>query len=548
MFGVLRILSPQADAGEPQPGRVIPDRDLVFPITQSATTIGCGLHNAIVLFAPSVSNEHAVLHYEHGHWWVDNHAPDHLLLVDGEPVPEEHAATVHPGQLLTVGEVQMQLVAPALPASVLTLAEHDQAAHNASMAAAEGRVWRELYARFRARRGLDLLGMLIPAFLVMFAIVNFFLSVHGANSADFILRLTLPLIPAAGVVGIVILFDRYELRPWYLLLSAFLWGALIAIPSAFFIEQSINMAIVALRIGDPTLLSSLNAGLTEEIVKGAGLLVLLGVMRTKFTTVSDGIIYGAIIGAGFGMVENIYFFFYANAHNRTDFAIFVIGRIILGWLGHSTFTAFLGAALGYLRERRLRNGWIILLSGFIGVVALHTIFDYVATVAQNMSAHSPTAALIAVLAILGDYLLLFGAQWILFIILMRALARESAVLREYLVDEVCDGIVTPDEYVLLQQASPRTRLRRELLMILDFDLWRAVRRLQAAEVRLAFANRRKAVATPYSIAAASLLPPATYRARIRQQRRIIAGIEQRVVEHLHAAHVVSRADRKRVIH
>ena len=32
--------------------------------------------------------------------------------------------------------------------------------------------------------------------------------------------------------------------------------------------------------------------------------------------------------------------------------LLILGRVVLGWLGHSTFTACFGAALGLVRERR----------------------------------------------------------------------------------------------------------------------------------------------------------------------------------------------------
>jgi RsiW-degrading membrane proteinase PrsW (M82 family) len=45
-------------------------------------------------------------------------------------------------------------------------------------------------------------------------------------------------------------------------------------------------------------------GLTEEVFKGAGLMVLLVALRDEFDNVTDGILYGLLIGAGFAMVEN----------------------------------------------------------------------------------------------------------------------------------------------------------------------------------------------------------------------------------------------------
>src|SRR5260370_36798394 len=95
----------------------------------------------------------------------------------------------------------------------------------------------------------------------------------------------------------------------------------------------------------------LNAGITEETFKGIGLLLLFIILRDEFDNVNDGIVYGALIGAGFAMVEN---FNYFALHSRNSLFYLIVGWIILGCLGHSTFIACFGAALGYIRHTRVR--------------------------------------------------------------------------------------------------------------------------------------------------------------------------------------------------
>jgi len=91
--------------------------------------------------------------------------------------------------------------------------------------------------------------------------------------------------------------------------------------------------------------------------------------------VVDGIIYGALIGAGFAMVENFRYF----ALDSKNFLVFlIVGRILLGWLGHSTFIACFGAGLGYVRYTRVRWKQIVIpLIGFLIAVGLHSFFDFV---------------------------------------------------------------------------------------------------------------------------------------------------------------------------
>ncbi len=64
------------------------------------------------------------------------------------------------------------------------------------------------------------------------------LAQNGPSSV--LAALTIPLIPAFGINLLVNFIDRFEREPWFLRLAAFLWGAIIAIPPASVIEQSID--------------------------------------------------------------------------------------------------------------------------------------------------------------------------------------------------------------------------------------------------------------------------------------------------------------------
>jgi len=269
-------------------------------------------------------------------------------------------------------------------------------------------------------------------------------------------------------------------------------------------------------------LLGLNYGVTEEVVKGAGLIALLLIVRDRFENITDGILYGAIIGAGFAMTENIAYFVTAES-SRLALTFLIIGRVLLGWLGHSTFTACFGAGLGYMRERRAPlRPWLPPLLGFLVAVCLHSLFDFVnsqATIAVNDAPASALVKTLTVLAIVANYIPLVIAAVVLWTMLQRSLAREAGVLREYLVDEVRQGVVTPEEYVVLQHASARQRLQRALLLLRGARLWWATRSLHAAIVGLAFAKWRASI--PPGDTAPPFAPPNAYRARIRRLRRLL---------------------------
>ena len=344
---------------------------------------------------------------------------------------------------------------------------------------------------------------------------------NGASSI--VAALTIPLIPALGIFLLINFIDRYEREPWYLRVGAFLWGMVVAIPSAFFIEQYINDLLNSLGPGTSDILRSalqgLNAGVTEETVKGLGLLLLFFVLKDEFDNVTDGIIYAALIGAGFAMVENFRYFAFGY---KSSFVFLIIYRIILGWLGHPTFTACFGAPLGYTRHTRSRWRQIVIpLLGYLLAVTLHSFFDFVdfqAAAAIRADPQNNTVALFALIAIIGDYVPPFLAQMTLLYFLIKSLAHEAAVIREFLAVEVSSGVVTVDEYALLQNSFQRTKLERQYLFKYGFKQWLRVKALYQAEIGLAFRKWHVSMGAKQK-RGYRRQPEDAYRQRIRRLRK-----------------------------
>jgi RsiW-degrading membrane proteinase PrsW (M82 family)/pSer/pThr/pTyr-binding forkhead associated (FHA) protein len=310
-------------------------------------------------------------------------------------------------------------------------------------------------------------------------------SITQNGFSSILAALIIPLLPALVINLLVNFIDRYEREPWFLRLAAFLWGALIAIPPALFIELRLDTLMQS--VPDDllrSLLKGLNAGITEESVKGLGLLLLFVVLRDEFDNVTDGIVYGALIGAGFAMVENFVYF----ATNSRDFLVFlIVGRIVLGWLCHSTFTMCFGAALGYVRHTRIRWRQILIpLVGYLIAVGLHSVFDFVNYYANAIVLNDPGMATISLVAIIGNYIPPFIAQIGLLYVLIKSLGHEAAVIREFLAPEVSSGVVQVDEYALLQNSFQRTREERRVFRRYGLKQWMRVKALYQTEIGLAF--------------------------------------------------------------
>jgi RsiW-degrading membrane proteinase PrsW (M82 family)/pSer/pThr/pTyr-binding forkhead associated (FHA) protein len=380
---------------------------------------------------------------------------------------------------------------------------------------------------FIAGIGITILAISAIITIILNSLIGFS-ALEQSGISSVIIALTIPIIPAVGIFMLVNFMDRFEREPWFLRLAAFLWGAIIAIPPALFIEKQVDARISSWLAGNAgnvllhTLAQGLNAGITEETIKGLGLILLLIVLRDEFDNVTDGIVYGALIGAGFAMVENFGYF----AENGSNVLVLIVGRLVLGWLGHSTFIACFGAALGYIRHTRSRWKQIVIpLIGYLLAVSLHSFFDFVDLQAGQMiqtAGASNAAASYALIAVIGNYIPPFLAQMGLLYILIKSLAHEAAVIREFLAIEVSNGIVLVDEYALLQNSFQRTKRERKVLRAHGIRQWLRVKALYQTEIGLAFRKWHVSMGDKPKLGYRQ--PEDAYRERIRRLRKELQGI------------------------
>lgn len=566
----------------------LPEEGLVHILSRPDTTIGRALDNDVILMDPTVSREHARLVLDDTGWQIINLTARNVVRVNGRNVPSGSSMPMQPQDLLVLGSTMLQLIAPAqssaqhiseiatthlgspgFPAEPAALLDGTPVSMDSAGSTARARpqsillpeqpdpeeeapAWEEgeevsvlgagvtmqfaLPQRIGIRTRWLIAGMGI-AILTISAMITIILnstvgisalSQNGVSSV--VAALTIPLIPAIGINLLVNFMDRYEREPWFLRLSAFLWGAIIAIPPALFIEQNIDTILQNALDPNNTsemlrvLLQALNAGVTEETIKGLGLLLLFVILRDEFDNVTDGIVYGALIGAGFALVENFNYF----ALNSKNYLVFlIVGRIVLGWLGHSTFTACFGAALGYVRHTKVRWKQIVIpLCGFLIAVGLHSFFDFVdlqaSSVIRNANGNA-TVVNYALFAIIANYLLPFLAQIGLLYILMKSLAHEAAIIREFLANEVSNGIVSVGEYALLQNSFQRTRAERRVWRKFGMKQWMRVKALYQTEIGLAF--RKWHVSMGDKPKLGYLQPEDAYRQRIKRLRNEIRLFE-----------------------
>ncbi|WP_203582226.1 PrsW family intramembrane metalloprotease [Microbacterium hibisci] len=293
-----------------------------------------------------------------------------------------------------------------------------------------------------ARRGRSasiwIIGVLV---LLLIALVAYFLNTMGPGAS--LVGMLLALVPLAGVLLAVRIVDRWEPEPRGLLVLAVAWGAIAAVGIALGVDLLLSMVLGPATGVREVLQAVVQAPVVEEFAKGLGVFLIFATARRAFDGPVDGIVYGALVGAGFAFTENIQYFavsFIEGGAAETTGTFFLRG--ILSPFAHVMFTAVTGFALGLAARRGLSTGqavgpWLV---GLAGAIALHAFW--------NGS------------ALFGDFFLLYLTLqvplFIGFVLGIVALRREETRLtRRRLGDYAAAGWFTPQEVDML--ATPAGR-------------------------------------------------------------------------------------------
>ena len=187
--------------------------------------------------------------------------------------------------------------------------------------------------------------------------------------------------------------------------------------------------------------------LNEELLKAAGVALIVLAAPRAIRGPLDGMIYGALVGLGFQVMENFtYSLNFIPQTGATDpgaaVAISAVIRVALTALGsHWAMTAVAGAGVGYLAARGLRGGAPRAAACLAAAMAMHLLFD----------APGPG------LAILLKVLINFVAVLAFYLSLQRGYrARARAVLARRVAAGAVPGVEAP---TLLTRRSRRRRQR-----------------------------------------------------------------------------------------
>ncbi|HUI65525.1 MAG TPA: PrsW family glutamic-type intramembrane protease [Bacteroidota bacterium] len=179
------------------------------------------------------------------------------------------------------------------------------------------------------------------------------------------LKLLLGLLPVLLFLAALVFVDSYKLIAAPKVLLTIGVGCIAAALAA-----AANTALLQMLRIDLPAYSRYAAPVLEEGLKGAYLVYLLKTNRVGFMV--DGAIRGFAIGAGFALVENMYYLFQLPLANLYLWGIRGFGTAMM----HGGTTAIFGIIASQLTERRPGHGTLTLLPGLLVAILIHSIFNH----------------------------------------------------------------------------------------------------------------------------------------------------------------------------
>jgi hypothetical protein len=215
----------------------------------------------------------------------------------------------------------------------------------------------------------------------------------------------------------------------------------------------------------------------EEASKGIALVLIVLAFRHEFDDVLDGIVYGSMVGFGFAMTENVFYYLSAfESGGTSDWVAVVFLRTVIFGFNHALFTSITGAGLGFARLAATNS---VRLGAPLLALALATTMHGI---------HNLFAQLNDVLC--GALLISFASDWmgVLAIVLLAAAVwrKERAWIVAELADEVRAGTITPAQYTLAQSSVKRWLARWSALTTAGWSAFAETGRFQARVTELAF--------------------------------------------------------------
>jgi len=309
----------------------------------------------------------------------------------------------------------------------------------------------------------------------------------GAYPAAWLLSIVLLAATAIPVGLIIYRFDQFEPEPASLIAISLMWGGVIALTfsaltnsSALSFLQHVLPAVTVDSWG-----AAIVAPVNEELYKGAGLVILYLMARSEFDGLMDGLVYGAMIGLGFQVVENIQYFVHAAAESGAGQLGPVVGtyfiRVVLaGLYSHTLFSGLMGFGFAYYVTRRAEpRGRRLAVAALFAVLAWAAHFVWNSPWLENLMGRGGTAFMLAVVVKGMPFLLLLAMLGVF------ARRREAQAFAQLIAAEVGGDVVSEAEFETLRKGRRRRAALRRIRNERGSEARLVLKRVQREQMNLA---------------------------------------------------------------
>jgi protease PrsW len=290
-------------------------------------------------------------------------------------------------------------------------------------------------------------------------------------------------LPVPIYISLILWLDRYESEPLWLLAVVFFWGATVAVFIAF-IVNTVGAVIVANAAGQDAgeiYGAVISAPIFEESSKAMVLFIVFFWKKDEFDGILDGIVYASMVGLGFAMTENVQYYGKAALEGGLEGGrnLFIL-RGTIAPFSHPLFTSMTGIGLGWARQTSSKA--IKILMPIIGLglaITLHATWNL-------------TALIHGLLWILTYVFIMVPVLLATLIVVVFAWKREGRIVREFLMCDLQQGMLTQDEYNRLCTVRGRMGASFGAFRHGGFGIWRARMRYNQTASELAFHRSRVA--------------------------------------------------------
>jgi RsiW-degrading membrane proteinase PrsW (M82 family) len=326
--------------------------------------------------------------------------------------------------------------------------------------------------------------------------------------------LSVVLLAATAIPAGLIIYrlDQFEPEPASLIVIALLWGGVVALAFAALVNtlafDVLQHLMPAVRVDSWA--AALVAPVDEELYKGAGLVMIYLMARAEFDGVMDGLVYGAMIGLGFQVMENIQYFMVAAGESGQAgpvVSMYFLRVVLSGLYSHMLFSGLLGFGFAYFVTQRDRT-----LARRLGIFALFAGLSWSAHFVWNspwLESHmTELGGLAAVALIKGLPFLILLVMLVIF-----ARRREGRAFAALIKSEVGSEAVSAEEFQVL-----RSNRRRR----------RALRRMKASKGRSARAVLKQLMREQMNLALFHAKVESTEHPALEAQREVVRQLKARL--------------------